>query len=121
MLVFLVAVAGLAFVLHEDLLRVFQHTPMLDSVILGVLLLGIFFVFRQVIILWPEVQLDAPLPAPRGRRAAAGDRVGQPAGADGRHAGRAARPDPAVADRQRARCSTASPPASTSAASWRAT
>ncbi len=55
MLVFLVAVAGLAWVLHEDLLRIFQHTPMLDSVILAVLLVGIFFVFRQVIILWPEI------------------------------------------------------------------
>jgi hypothetical protein len=55
MLLFLVAVAGLAFVLHEDLIRIFEHTPQLDAVILGVLLLGIFFVFRQVIILWPEV------------------------------------------------------------------
>jgi hypothetical protein len=55
MLLFLAAVAGLAYMLHEDLLRVFLHTPMLDSVILGVLLLGIFFIFRQVIILWPEV------------------------------------------------------------------
>ncbi|HSI02350.1 MAG TPA: hypothetical protein VLA02_17245 [Reyranella sp.] len=55
MLLFLVAVAGLAYVLHEDLLRVFLHTPTLDSVILGVLLIGIGMVFRQVIILWPEV------------------------------------------------------------------
>jgi len=71
MLVFLAAVAGLAWMLHEDLLRIFEHTPMLDSVILAVLLLGIFFIFRQVIILWPEVswmrryqarELDAPPP-----------------------------------------------------------
>lgn len=71
MLVFLAAVAGLAWVLHEDLLRIFLHTPMLDSVILAVLLLGIFFIFRQVIILWPEVswmrrymarEVDAPPP-----------------------------------------------------------
>jgi hypothetical protein len=55
MLLFLVAVTGLAFVLHEDLIRIFEHTPQLDAVILGVLVLGIFFVFRQVIILWPEV------------------------------------------------------------------
>src|SRR3954468_20316313 len=72
MLVFLVAVTGLAWMLHEDLLRIFEHTPMLDSVILAVLLLGIFFIFRQVIILWPEIkwmrryqsrELDAPPPA----------------------------------------------------------
>jgi hypothetical protein len=55
MLLFLAAVAGLAYVLHEDLIRIFEHTPMLDSVILAVLVVGIFFVFRQVIILWPEV------------------------------------------------------------------
>ena len=67
MLLFLAAVVGLAYVLHEDLLRVFLNTPILDSVILGVLLIGIFFVFRQVISLWPEVQLAAPLPAPRGK------------------------------------------------------
>jgi hypothetical protein len=71
MLAFLVAVAGLAWLLHEDLVRIFEHTPTLDSVILGVLLLGIFFIFRQVIILWPEIkwmrryqtrELDAPPP-----------------------------------------------------------
>ncbi|MBN9085279.1 MAG: flagellar motor protein MotA [Reyranella sp.] len=56
MLVFLAAVAGLAWVLHEDLLRIFEHTPTLDSVILAVLALGIFFVFRQVVILWPEIR-----------------------------------------------------------------
>jgi hypothetical protein len=71
MLVFLAGVAGLAYVLHEDLFRIFEHTPTLDSVILGVLVLGIFFVFRQVIILWPEVSwmrryrhrdADSPVP-----------------------------------------------------------
>ncbi|MBS0224297.1 MAG: flagellar motor protein MotA [Proteobacteria bacterium] len=55
MLLFLVAVAGLTYLLHEDLIRVFLHTPILDGVIVAVLLLGIFFVFRQVILLWPEV------------------------------------------------------------------
>ncbi len=74
MLLFLVAVAGLAYLLLEDLLRVFMSTPTLDSVILGVLVIGIFFVFRQVILLWPEVkwlrryqhrEKDAP-PPPAG-------------------------------------------------------
>ncbi len=55
MLLFLAAVAGLAFYLRGDLIRVFNNTPDLDAVILFVLLLGIFFIFRQVIILWPEV------------------------------------------------------------------
>ena len=43
MLLYLVAVAALAWVLHVDLLRVYLHTPILDGVILGVLLIGIFF------------------------------------------------------------------------------
>src|SRR6476661_8907752 len=55
MLLFLAAVVALGFVLHEDLLRIFLHTPILDSVILAVLIVGIFFIFRQVILLWPEV------------------------------------------------------------------
>src|SRR5471032_329630 len=56
MLVFLVGVAALAFVLRDDLIHVFLHTPILDGVIVGVMLLGIVVVFRQVILLWPEVQ-----------------------------------------------------------------
>ena len=55
MLLFLVAVCGLAFVLRHDLIRVFLNTPILNGVILGVMLLGIIFVLRQVISLWPEV------------------------------------------------------------------
>jgi hypothetical protein len=56
MLLFVVAVSGLAYLLHEDLLRVFMNTPILNGVILGVLVIGIFFVFRQVLLLWPEVK-----------------------------------------------------------------
>ena len=48
--------------LHEDLFRIFEHTPNLDGVIFGVLVLGIFFVFRQVIIAVAGSELDAPLP-----------------------------------------------------------
>src|SRR5215475_10433548 len=55
MLLFLVAVAGLAWLLHHDLLRVFMNTPILNGVILAVLVIGIFFVMRQVVSLWPEV------------------------------------------------------------------
>src|SRR5258708_7575928 len=56
MLLFLAVVAGIGWVLPEDLLRVFNNTPILNTVIVGVLVLGIFFVFRQVLILWPEVK-----------------------------------------------------------------
>ena len=56
MLLFLAAVGALAYVLHQDLLRVFMNTPILNSVIVAVLLIGIFFVMRQVISLWPEVK-----------------------------------------------------------------
>ena len=49
MLLFLAAVAGLAYVLHTDLLRVFSNTPILNGVIVAVLVIGIFFVMRQVI------------------------------------------------------------------------
>jgi len=56
MVIFLVAVVALAFVLRTDLIRVFSNTPILDGVIVTVLLLGIFFVFRQVILIRPEVE-----------------------------------------------------------------
>src|SRR4029453_3649488 len=56
MLLFLAAVAGLAYVLHEDLLRGFRNTPVLNGVIVAVLGIGIFVVMRQVISLWPEVK-----------------------------------------------------------------
>jgi hypothetical protein len=56
MLVFLAAVLGLGYVLHHDLLRVFMNTPILNGVIVAVLVIGIFFVMRQVISLWPEVK-----------------------------------------------------------------
>ena len=56
MLLFLAVVAGIGYLLHHDLLRVFLNTPILNSVILGVLAIGIFFVMRQVLSLWPEVR-----------------------------------------------------------------
>ncbi|UYN93525.1 MAG: flagellar motor protein MotA [Enhydrobacter sp.] len=56
MLIFLAMVGGLVYVLQHDLVRVFLNTPILNGVIMGVLALGIFFVFRQVLLLWPEVK-----------------------------------------------------------------
>ena len=41
MLLFLAAVAGLGYALHEDLLRVFMNTPILNGVIVGVLVIGL--------------------------------------------------------------------------------
>lgn len=55
MLLFLVAVGVIAYLLHHDLLRVFFNTPILNGVIVAVLVIGIFFVMRQVLSLWPEV------------------------------------------------------------------
>jgi hypothetical protein len=56
MVLFLIAVVGLAIALHQDLIRVFLHTPILDGVIVAVMLLGIAVVFRQVLLLNPEVK-----------------------------------------------------------------
>ncbi|MCW5737609.1 MAG: flagellar motor protein MotA [Enhydrobacter sp.] len=56
MLLFLGAVMGLAVTLHQDLVRVFLNTPVLNSVILGVLIIGIFFIFRQIILMRPEIE-----------------------------------------------------------------
>src|SRR5258708_38904298 len=66
MLLFLAAVVGLAYLLHHDLLRVFMNTPILNSVIVAVLVIGIFFLMRPVISLWPEVRWLRPLPHPPG-------------------------------------------------------
>src|SRR5258708_35565189 len=64
MLLFLAAVVGLAYLLHHDLLRVFMNTPILNSVIVAVLVIGIFFVMRQVLSLWAEGGRLRPLPPP---------------------------------------------------------
>jgi hypothetical protein len=56
MVLFLIVVCGLAIVLRHDLMRVFLNTPILNGVILGVLLLGIVVVMRQVVLLVPEVK-----------------------------------------------------------------
>ena len=121
MLLFLAAVGGLAFVLHEDLLRVFLNTPILNGVIVGVLVIGIFFVMRQVISLWPEVKWLRRFQHREEGAPPLDDPLDQPAGAARHHAGRTAGPAPACRRRRRAPCSTASPPVSTSGASSRAT
>ena len=56
MAIFLVIVAVVAAVLWETLARTFGANPMLNGLILGVLLIGIGYIIRQVISLYPEVR-----------------------------------------------------------------
>ena len=55
MMVFLVLCALVAVVLHRQIWSAFLANPGLNALILGVLLTGIAFAFRQVIRLFPEV------------------------------------------------------------------
>ncbi len=52
---FLVAVAIAVGLLSPTLLKAFDANVMLNGLILAVLLIGIIFAFRQVVLLWPEV------------------------------------------------------------------
>jgi hypothetical protein len=56
MLGFLAAVLALVALLHEHLIHAFQANPMLNGLILGVLFIGILYVFRQVSALTREVE-----------------------------------------------------------------
>lgn len=55
MFLFLAAVLGATFLLFDPLSRAFSANTVLNSVILGVLLIGIFHIFRLVLMLRPEV------------------------------------------------------------------
>ncbi|RAU20412.1 flagellar motor protein MotA [Paramagnetospirillum kuznetsovii] len=55
MIVFLMAVAAVAGLLHEGLQAAFSHNPALNGLLLGVFLSGIILNFRQVLLLRPEV------------------------------------------------------------------
>jgi hypothetical protein len=76
MAVFLAAVAALAIGLHRPLLAAFLGNPAVNGVILGILVAGIVYIFRQVMLLQPEVEwiegfrrhlADRALSAPSGR------------------------------------------------------
>jgi hypothetical protein len=54
MLVFLVLVAALAFALGQPLAAAFMGNPAVNGVILGILVAGIVYIFRQVLLLNPE-------------------------------------------------------------------
>ena len=53
---FLVLVAAFAFALHRPLVAAFLGNPAVNGVILGILLAGIVYIFRQVMLLEPEVE-----------------------------------------------------------------
>jgi hypothetical protein len=55
MVVFLVLVAALAVVLGRSLAAAFMGNPGINGVILGILLAGIVYIFRQVLLLEPEI------------------------------------------------------------------
>lgn len=76
MALFLVLVAALAFALHRPLVAAFLGNPAVNGVILGILLAGIVYIFRQVMRLDPEVEwiesfrrrlADRDLGTPSGR------------------------------------------------------
>ncbi len=55
MAAFLAAVVAICFLLRQGLNDAFLANPPLNSMIIGVLVLGIFYNFRQVVVLFPEV------------------------------------------------------------------
>ncbi|HYZ39571.1 MAG TPA: flagellar motor protein MotA, partial [Stellaceae bacterium] len=55
MVIFLLLVAGLAALLRESLLKAFMGNPAVNGVILGILIAGIIYIFRQVLLLDPEL------------------------------------------------------------------
>ncbi|MFM8988698.1 MAG: flagellar motor protein MotA [Alphaproteobacteria bacterium] len=74
MALFLAAVGGVVAFLHEQLIQAFHNAPILNSIIVVVLLLGVAENIRQVLILYPEVawirgfQADAHIPGSTLRR-----------------------------------------------------
>ena len=56
MIVFLLIVAAVILAISRPLISAFQANPAINGLILGVLVLGIVYSFRQVLLLRPEVQ-----------------------------------------------------------------
>ena len=56
MVLFLVLVAGLAALLGRSLVNAFMGNPAVNGVILGILIAGIVYIFRQVLLLDPELE-----------------------------------------------------------------
>jgi hypothetical protein len=55
MLAFLVVVAGGLFLIRGELEKFFHAQPFLNGLIIGILVIGILYTLRQVLVLWPEV------------------------------------------------------------------
>ena len=55
MILFLMLVAGLAALLRRSLADAFMGNPAVNGVILGILIAGIIYIFRQVVLLDPEI------------------------------------------------------------------
>ena len=74
MAMFLAVVGAVAAFLHAQLLQAFNNAPVLNSIIVAVLLLGVVENIRQVLILYPEVawirgfQAEAHIPGSTLRR-----------------------------------------------------
>ena len=126
MLVFLVAVAGIAAWLAPTLRNIFLANPDLNGLILFLLLVGIVWNLRQVLRLSTRGRLGRDVPEPRASGCAAmpAPRLLAPMAcmlaARDNARGRARRASPCPRWRPAA-CSTASPRASTRAGNWRAT
>ena len=56
MVLFLVLVTGLAALLGRSLVNAFMGNPAVNGVILGILIAGIIYIFRQVLLLHPEIE-----------------------------------------------------------------
>ena len=56
MMIFLTLVGFLVAILYDQLHRSFLNNPGLNGLIIGVLLLGVIYAFRQVIRLYPEIR-----------------------------------------------------------------
>lgn len=70
MLIFLVLVGGVASLLSPVLIKAFDNNPLLNSLILGVLLIGILWNLNQVLRLRPEVNWVETYQTARARLAA---------------------------------------------------
>ncbi|MEO0644441.1 MAG: flagellar motor protein MotA, partial [Pseudomonadota bacterium] len=56
MLIFLTLIGFLVAILAEQVLAAFRNNPGLNGLILGVLVIGVLYAFRQVIRLYPEIK-----------------------------------------------------------------
>jgi hypothetical protein len=74
MVLFLVLVAGLAALLGRSLVNAFMGNPAVNGVILGILVAGVIYIFRQVLLLDPELQWIEGF---RNDEAGSGDSVGR--------------------------------------------